>query len=633
VSTRHIKGEIMLYVERVVGNVKGGADVKIGRCTLISGPNGSGKSTIVNIIELALMGFASDIVGRPEVRKGADLITLAPEEENLTAEVYTSENDRASFTVERNGPGKTREPVHVGLLDVAVVWPIREAVSALRGSAATARSFVLRHSGLNIDEASILARFGDEETRNLYVILARGVQAQAGGTADPVDTLLGVQEEAKATERAIKAKAKGAKEVIEQTSANLTVDYSADDEKSAQDEINRLSEKLAEYRVDRKALQSPPAPAPVAAPAVRPLGPTKAQLAEALNKLNVIITKNSATLTALGEEYGQIEAVLAETAPTRTISPEQVEGVIAADSAYAYHQKQTTLNQCVVCWQPWQPGVEVLAARRQQFSGVLTAYREQEQGIEAWNKQAQAAVPRKARLLEDAQRISADNEEKQRAYAGVWQQYNDFVEPVVEPPAEPPPPVVAPDFTEIDGHISRTTAELEEARRKLASIQQIRTSWGLVRKAQKQVIEAKREADAAKNLGEQAGLIADALLSQGRAGFVARVQAFLPQNDKFDVVLKDGKRAVCLFGFRREGVLHTALSGAEWARLTIALGAAIIPTEGKVLAILTPEERAFDPDTLGAVMEALKAAPGQVILTSPVAPPHPVEGWTTLVRG
>jgi hypothetical protein len=73
-------------------------------------------------------------------------------------------------------------------------------------------------------------------------------------------------------------------------------------------------------------------------------------------------------------------------------------------------------------------------------------------------------------------------------------------------------------------------------------------------------------------------------------------------------------------GFRRGKTLHTALSGAEWARLTLALGCATFKADATVLAIFTPEERAFDPETLAAVMNALSNAPGQVILQSPHSP-------------
>ncbi len=84
-------------------------------------------------------------------------------------------------------------------------------------------------------------------------------------------------------------------------------------------------------------------------------------------------------------------------------------------------------------------------------------------------------------------------------------------------------------------------------------------------------------------------------------------------------------------GFVRSGgFLHTALSGAEWARLTLAIAcAASENTPG--LRVFTPEERAFDPATLRDVMVALAEAPGQVLITSPIKHKGRLpKGWTVI---
>jgi len=79
----------------------------------------------------------------------------------------------------------------------------------------------------------------------------------------------------------------------------------------------------------------------------------------------------------------------------------------------------------------------------------------------------------------------------------------------------------------------------------------------------------------------------------------------------------------------RDGVLHTALSGAEWARCTAAIAAAL--TADQPFAVIIPEERAYDAKTLAQVMRALSNASGQVILTSPVKPAGKTPaGWTVI---
>jgi len=122
------------------------------------------------------------------------------------------------------------------------------------------------------------------------------------------------------------------------------------------------------------------------------------------------------------------------------------------------------------------------------------------------------------------------------------------------------------------------------------------------------------------------------LLDAAVASFTARVQAFLPAADVFQLQLRDDKgKPTCDFGFMRDGELHTAVSGAEWVRLQLALTCAVVTPDPNKLVVITPEERAFDPATLREVMVALADAPGQVILTSPIKPKGAKpKGWTII---
>jgi hypothetical protein len=119
------------------------------------------------------------------------------------------------------------------------------------------------------------------------------------------------------------------------------------------------------------------------------------------------------------------------------------------------------------------------------------------------------------------------------------------------------------------------------------------------------------------------------LVKRSLGAFVVHVQEFLPVTDTFDLQLGEGSRDVVRYGLVRDGVLHTALSGAEWARVTCAIACAIARSSP---AIVIPGERAFDPATLREVMIALTDAPCQIILHSPVGFAGRLpKGWT-LVR-
>ena len=117
----------MLYVKRVEGNVKGASTADLGPRTLIVGPNGAGKSAIVNGVELALSGRASDVVGRAEVSRGIDLLALAPAaDDSLWAKATLSDGGEVGWSCEKNHKtGGSREPVLSGR-GVPVSFPVRE---------------------------------------------------------------------------------------------------------------------------------------------------------------------------------------------------------------------------------------------------------------------------------------------------------------------------------------------------------------------------------------------------------------------------------------------------------------------------------------------------------------------------
>jgi energy-coupling factor transporter ATP-binding protein EcfA2 len=165
----------------------------------------------------------------------------------------------------------------------------------------------------------------------------------------------------------------------------------------------------------------------------------------------------------------------------------------------------------------------------------------------------------------------------------------------------------------------------------LLDLRASRDSWLKVQQAESAALEADRSAVEWKALKEALENAMALTLEQSLAAFVAKVQHHLPESDTFDLKLRDGDREVVSFGLVRGGFLHTALSGAEWARVMAAMSAACV-TPGKY-ACLIPEERAFDPDTLKAVMEALSGSAHQVILTSPVKPKKVPAGWTVIERG
>lgn len=161
-----------------------------------------------------------------------------------------------------------------------------------------------------------------------------------------------------------------------------------------------------------------------------------------------------------------------------------------------------------------------------------------------------------------------------------------------------------------------------------------RARWASIRKQEEQALQAERDATTWTQLADACADAMGKLLGGASAAFEQRVQAFLPKDDHFGLDLIDGEREVFRVGLRRNGKLHSALSGAEWARVTAALALSCSSdAPASMPVIVIPEERAFDPDTLSSVLQAFTAADAQVIITSPVEPRTIPEGWTTVRVG
>jgi len=172
--------------------------------------------------------------------------------------------------------------------------------------------------------------------------------------------------------------------------------------------------------------------------------------------------------------------------------------------------------------------------------------------------------------------------------------------------------VVAPD----------TTGDRDVVVRKLAADDNARRAWANVASQRQQIDMQRIQADqltlAAKAL-EKAG---KDMVDARKATFEAHVTKFLPPGDVFGVDLDSAR-----VGLVRDGQLHSALSGAEWTRVLLALASS--RASGSTPSVLAPEDRAWDRDTLRAVMESLRDSEVQIVLMATVKP-DPVDGWTLI---
>ena len=115
------------------------------------------------------------------------------------------------------------------------------------------------------------------------------------------------------------------------------------------------------------------------------------------------------------------------------------------------------------------------------------------------------------------------------------------------------------------------------------------------------------EAEAWHYLGAVCASLVEELVEGAVATFSSRVQRFLPPTDTFGIRLTTNAVRYGLVKTHEAGhELHTALSGAEWARVSLALG----------------------------VLKGLSGYDGHVIVTTTVKPFRGVPaGWTLLEMG
>jgi hypothetical protein len=160
----------------------------------------------------------------------------------------------------------------------------------------------------------------------------------------------------------------------------------------------------------------------------------------------------------------------------------------------------------------------------------------------------------------------------------------------------------------------------EEHRQKLLAAFQ---SAEKLQKARALGHEASEKADRFKRLAAACKTAISELVTANLELFIKRVNRYMPQGMEFGVV--SGTRfRIGLVTYKPnpedpddpEVILHTALSGAEWVAITTAIGCVV--TENAEVALLIPEERAYDPEMLARIMRGLTKAPAQIVLTSTV---------------
>jgi hypothetical protein len=149
-----------------------------------------------------------------------------------------------------------------------------------------------------------------------------------------------------------------------------------------------------------------------------------------------------------------------------------------------------------------------------------------------------------------------------------------------------------------------------------------RNAWRNADAERRSVVTKREKAEQLGKIAKTLEKLGQALLLERKATYLDVVNRYLLPEERMDFDLATGR-----VGLLRGDELHSTLSGAEWTRLLLALASA--ETDSSTPCILAPEDRAWDRDTLSAVMQALADSPYPVLLMSTVRPDD-VPGWTIL---
>jgi energy-coupling factor transporter ATP-binding protein EcfA2 len=551
-----------MHITHVETNAKVGADVEIGPKTLIIGPNGSGKSTIVNAVELALSGRVSDIAGRTDVAREADVMALAPPGDSmLLASVTFSDDGVAQYRTE-GSTAKAKKATRVthGPAEHDEVLPIRTLKDALLGSAATARKFLLGKIAGEVTRDEIAELFPEE----LRAEWTKQVKTVAKTVAAP-DALLAVIEQAGTAQREAAARAKSAHEAAKMIGGGRAAPPSKKELEAASQARQAASDaalKLAQ-----------------AADLASWLTRTRAQFEEACRE-----AEEASTTLAMRS---------AELANTDVPTPPHPAFPAIADVMAASIEAG---GDCLACG-----GAKITKADLAYVRGELgdyetkrLAYQRLEADVRNRKVSTTAAIDRVERLEDDLSRGTPAGE--------------------------------LPAMTLEEARAAAAAADTEYSNMRAAA-----DAWATAKKAESAATAAEAEVEQWKAFKAACESAVGMVLGRAVAAFSRQVQAYLPAGDVFALRLIDGDREVVQFGLLRGEHLETALSGAEWARVITAMASACTPADR--FAILIPEERAFDPDTLSQVLTAFGSAPHQVILCSPIEPTTVPDGWTVVHRG
>ena len=565
------------FIESVRSNLKSPCPegskwtVDLGQHTLLVGSNASHKSSITQAIELALSGSADDITGRDGVRDSDLLLSLCPRDKDKPED----KNLTATATMSDG--------------DIAVFDIKRKDGTNKKPNHNGPGEHTLVHRSVKAAlsgssdsrRKAFLGWIGGSVSRSdMFALIPSNLHSRfedlfdhLGKNKDSIDTLLSINAYAAKQSRDLSKQMKGAESVVSGLLQEET-------------EAAPTDEYMKQLEAAMENAQSLLEAAAACSNGV-PEHTRQANMEQCEAEMDMI----KAQLANLESSLALLESQLSE-----------VPAYVASGLASLDWAVDNDIDQCPTCSS--QVGKSHLV-------NCQTFFRDQTIRVNASNE-------------ETVVQISSIKEEHQSLSKHYTSVENNLIS-------------IANTPSRTDAGISVEDARdrLNAAQLALNSAQVLKSRWDQVKASRELISSLEEDIQSYKKIKKVCDDTISDLLRKQSDDFVSLVQSYLPDNWEFKVVLSDERtgRDTFSMGLVRDGDLHEALSGVEWATVTTAIAMAItnLSKSDKHPAVLIPEDRAWDGKTLSSVMRSFRNFEGQVIIASTIRPTgRAPAGWTII---
>ena len=494
-----------------------------------------------------------------------------------TTDLMTLSNDEAGLKVQaetdtghtisyafRRDGDKIKRPTHK-LEGLHATLPFMDVREHLTGSASKAKTYLLGWVSNALLDKDIYDRI-DADDLEEYQSAARACKSQA---SDPIDLLVKVIAHAKKRTRDTRKESKTLTEVIEGSGLHMHTRPVTDGEiQSALAEEQRL---FAAYTSACQIAAQPEISQEARDAVMAQWNDLASSLPTLQSQINAI--ESDALFGPVSDRDHQLFAIR-----------ENIRAI-----AEMHHNIGATA--CSVCTSQVHNSIFMTTV-----SNMVNANRQLDQ---------------KVRLQRECTHLKATFEQKKKAGKSLIQQVGRIERALKDTTASVDP-------TELEAQYKGAMARRQD-------LEQTLKSWLEIKRIQIRIEQADRTSARNLSLAQSGETIMSELLEQAVDEFQDEVNKYTSDAFRLHIDLESDS---CTFGLLKGSKFVTALSGAEWVKMLLAIGCAM--SQGADFRIFTPEERAYDEGTLSDMMDALSGAPGQVILTTTTEPSFIPPEWTVV---